>query len=76
MFSAGVLFFEIQQFGLKFNEVFIEQFENQVYPKIGAEDFDDFPWMVECLREAEPDRLSALEVFVNLSELLRSLFRG
>lgn len=68
VFSAGILFFEIQQFGLKFNQIFIDQFENEKYPKIDTDDFDDFPWMIDCLKPAEKDRLSALEVFINLSE--------
>lgn len=75
MFSAGIIFFEIQQFGLKFDQVFIEQFENEKYPKIDSDDFDDFPWMIDCLRHAEKDRLSALEVFINLSNAFSSLFQ-
>ena len=68
VFSSGVLFWEIQQFGLKFDDVFIEQFNNVKYPNIDAEDYLDLPWLSYNLKEKEKQRLTSLEVFVNMGE--------
>jgi hypothetical protein len=48
--------------------MFAEQFGNSKYPKIDPEDYDDYPWMIYCLKESEKERLSALELFINLSK--------
>lgn len=69
MFSIGILLWEVEQFGFKYDSTYMEEFKESQYEGIEHEDFNEFPWMMFCLEEREEIRLSAFEIFVNIRNI-------